>query len=121
MTVITVRAPQPVTTTIVGIPFAHGEAKVDDSNPRHRRALAYFRRHGYSVASAVADPATPAEKPKTPAFEPPPGAPGRNASKHDWVIFAANDAPEGLRLTAEQAEALTRDQLAEKYLGPKED
>lgn len=121
MALTTVRAPQPVTEEICGIPFTRGVAEVDPAIDAQRRALAYFRQAGYVVEPAPADPEPVAEESKAPVLTQLPGSPGRGASKADWKTFAVSGAPEGLRLTEEQAEALTRDQLAEKYLGPKED
>jgi hypothetical protein len=115
MALITVRAPQPVTEVVCGVPFAEGVAQVDPAIDGHRRALLYFTQAGYSIEEPVED--VPVEEPKR-VFEPLPGSPSRGASKADWKVFATTGAPEGLQLTEEQAEALTRDQLAEKYLGP---
>jgi hypothetical protein len=114
MAKIEVRAPEPVTTVVAGVVFVEGVAQADPV--KDRRALAYFRRAGYTI---VAEP-EPTEEPE-PASGPPPGAPSRAASKADWKVFATTGAPEDLRLTEEQAEASTRDQLAEHYLGKKED
>lgn len=116
MGLITVRAPQPVTEEICGIAFTRGVAQADPGVDAQRRALAYFRQAGY-----VVEDASPGEPEPAPAEPENVKAPGRSASKTDWVAYATTGAPEGLRLTEEQAEALTRDQLAEKYLGPKED
>lgn len=41
--------------------------------------------------------------------------PARSASKADWVTYASTGAPADRRLTAENAEAMTRDQLADHY------
>jgi hypothetical protein len=120
MALITVKAPQEITEIVVGVTFVKGVAQVDPAVDEQRRALAYFRRHNY-VIEEPAKPAPAVEEPETSVFEPVPGAPSRGASKADWKTFATTAAPEGLRLTEEQAEALTRDQLADKYLGPKED
>ncbi|TDC42088.1 hypothetical protein [Micromonospora sp. KC213] len=108
-----VTAPQVVTTKVAGVTLVDGTATVDDSTPENRRALAYFRRKGYrvdTVEEAQPDPAVTAEpEPVEP--------PARSASKADWVTHAAEHGG----MTREDAEKLTRDQLAEKYLGPKED
>ncbi|NNJ04153.1 hypothetical protein HHX38_08395 [Streptomyces sp. PKU-MA01144] len=53
MAEIRVTAPQPVTADIAGVAFRKGEATAD--SVRDRRALAYFRRHGYTVEAADAD------------------------------------------------------------------
>jgi hypothetical protein len=105
------------TGVVAGVALVQGSYE----GPLSLSALAYFQGAGYSVVpdeDLAAEP-EPAEEPKPP-FDPLPGSPARGASKADWKSFAVNGAPEGLRLTEEQAEALTRDQLAEKYLGPKE-
>ncbi len=112
-------APNPdYTGEVAGVPLVKGRY----DGPLSASALAYFQGAGYGVAEV--EPAEPAPDPaeeSKPRFERLPGSPSRAASKHDWVVFASQGAPEGLRITSEQAEALTRDQLAEKYLGPKED
>lgn len=102
------------TGVVAGVPLVQGEYR----GPLSASALAYFQGAGYSVLEET--PAPVPVEPELAVFEPLPGSPTRGASKADWKAFAINDAPEGLRLTDEQAEALTRDQLAEKYLGPKE-
>lgn len=103
---------------VAGVPLVKGSYE----GPLSLSALAYFQGAGYSVTPNEDQAAEPEpvleEKPK---FEPLPDSPGRNASKPDWIAFATSGAPEGLRLTEEQAAALTRDQLAEKYLGPKQE
>jgi hypothetical protein len=124
---------------IGSVAFADGEAKVSFDDTRNdagncladehqvqvgRSAVLFAKRRGYRLVETdeagkpLPDPAN--EKPK-PVFAPLPGSPSRSASKADWAAFATAGAPEDLRLTAEQAEALTRDQLADKYLGPKGD
>lgn len=120
MAIITVRAPQPVTEVVCGVPFVEGVARVDPSIDAQRRALLYFTQAGYSID----DPAEPNEDqaavvPVEPVAVP---MPSRAGSKADWVAYATQEAPiDGEKLTAERAEAMTRDQLVEKYLGPKED
>lgn len=56
-----VAAPQPFTGEIAGVSFRKGEATADSE--KDRRALAYFRRHGYTVESADDSSAEP--EPKT--------------------------------------------------------
>lgn len=46
--------------------------------------------------------------------------PTRSSSKADWVAYATDDARGDQKLSTEDAEALNRDELAEKFLGPKE-
>lgn len=48
------------------------------------------------------------------------GTPVRSASKADWVAYATDEARGDDRLTPEDADAATRDELAERYLGAKE-
>lgn len=45
--------------------------------------------------------------------------PARSASKADWVVYATSDAAGDLRLSEADADAATRDELAERFLGPK--
>ena len=45
------------------------------------------------------------------------GPPAKSASKADWVAYATDDARGEDKLSQDDAEALTRDRLAEKYLG----
>ncbi|MEV6297844.1 hypothetical protein AB0M02_00390 [Actinoplanes sp. NPDC051861] len=133
--------PDPTYTGRIGsVSFADGEARVSFDDTRNadgicladehqvqvgRSAVLFARRRGYRLVETDEAgkplPDESDEQPKRPAFEPLPGSPSRAASKADWVTFATDGAPEGLRLSKEQAEALIRDQLAEKYLGPKED
>lgn len=115
MALITVRAPQPVTEEVCGVPFREGVAQVDPTIDGQRRALQYFRQAGYTVEEPPAEPDPIDEEPPAPV------TPGRGMSKAHWVTYATEHAPDGQRLTIDAAEALTRDQLAEKYLGPKED
>jgi hypothetical protein len=121
MKTYTVTAPvADYTGEVAGVPLVKGRYH----GPLDLAALGYFQGAGYSVIPD--EPETPGPDPvveEKPKSEPLPGAPGRNASKADWKVFWTTDAaPEGLRLTEEQAETLTRDQLAERALGrPKED
>lgn len=107
-----VTAPTPEYTGLVaGVAFAAGRATVDDSSPGVRRALGYFRRRGYRVEPAPV--AVSAEQPDPEPVDPLP--PARSASKTDWVRYAVSQG-----MTDADADAMTRDQLAEAYLGPKE-
>lgn len=45
----------------------------------------------------------------------PEGAPSKSASKSDWVAYATSEDRGDDRLTEEQANELTRDQLVERY------
>lgn len=107
-----VTAPEKVTGEVAGATFVKGVAEVDDTN---RAALAYFRRHdSYTVEPAPEPPASPPSSGDGDSSK----VPSRSASKADWVAHATS--PEG-GMTEAAAEAMTRDQLAEKFLGPKQD
>lgn len=58
-----VTAPQPITGDIAGVTFHKGRATADSESDR--RALAYFRRHGYSVETAAEPEPTPSRTHKT--------------------------------------------------------
>ncbi len=114
-----ITAQTPISGKVVGVAFVDGVATVDEA--AHRAAVAYFRRRGGYVVQVVDEPqaSTPAEADESGVGggQPPAGAPTRGASKADWVKFATA-SEQGM--TEADAEAMTRDQLAEKYLGPKE-
>lgn len=98
---------------VAGVAFVKGRA--ENAAPS-RRALAYFRRHNYTVeeVTSAPDPAPPVDKPALPAV------PNRGSSKADWVTYVTSDAaPEDKRLGEAEATAMTRDQLAEHVFGPK--
>ncbi len=92
---------------VAGVRFVDG---IGESSTE--AGLAYFRRHGYGITEVGDEPATQ-EEPAPPVV----GPPSRGASKADWVKFATAPAQ---GMTEADAEAMTRDQLAEKYLGSKE-
>lgn len=140
-----VRAPQPVTENIVGIPFVEGKAdNLDPSVDAHRRALEYFRKAGYVVEpvnDADADELDPQVQPVVGAPKggpdlqgnpdsddevededepnPPVRAPGRSASRADWAAYIVTEDAGDKRLTDDEAAGLTRDQLADHVYGPK--
>lgn len=100
----TITAPSPVTGQIVGLTFVLGVAEADADT--HRRALGYFRRNGqYRIEPLDTEPPA-AEEPKPPA---------RSASTEAWRTYAAANG-----MTADEAGGLSRDELAERFLGPKE-
>ena len=76
------------------------------------RRVAYFRAQGYGVEEldASEDAPEPVEEPED---EPKP--PARSASKADWVAYATSQG-----MDADEADKLTRDQLAERFLDSKE-
>lgn len=86
---------------VAGVAFAHGRAEIGAGTPA--RVVAYFRRKGYGVTEI--EPAKPASAP-----DPADAMPRKSASKTDWQAYAiAHGVP------AEEAETLTRDQLAERF------
>ena len=107
---------------VAGVAFAKGIATIDDSDERQRRALAYFRRKAYVVEAVDVDeaPAAPAVEPTTETPAPPAERPNRGDSKVTWITYVTSDAAGDKRLDPAEAEAKTRDQLAEHVLGPKE-
>ncbi|GCD94069.1 hypothetical protein [Embleya hyalina] len=82
--------------SVAGLNFTAGRAVAVDLGPS---ALAYFRRHGYTVATD--DQATE-----------PDGPPAKSAAKSAWVEFAMARG-----IDRAEAEGMTRDQLAETYGG----
>lgn len=104
-----VTAREAVTSTVAGITLVAGKATVDDDTSADRLALAYFRRKGYRVEAETPD-LEPAADPTAPV------PPSRSASTDAWRAYAVEHGG----MTAEEAAALSRDNLAERYLGPKE-
>ncbi|MFI7547213.1 hypothetical protein [Actinoplanes sp. NPDC049599] len=99
-----------------------GLAKADEHQVQVGRSAVLFaqRRPGYVVTEvdAAGNPIEPAGELSF-GFAPSPAGdmPTRSASKADWLAYATSPAG---GMTADAADALTRDQLAEKFLGPKE-
>lgn len=79
----------------------------DEVDTEHRDQLL---EEGMLAKVDVADPA-PAEEPADTGDK----VPAKSASKADWVAYATDDARGDDRLTKEEADALTKEQLAEKY------
>ncbi|HEU0041406.1 MAG TPA: hypothetical protein VFQ15_03545 [Jiangellaceae bacterium] len=109
-----ITAPVPnVVSTIAGVAFADSTGETDAP-----AALAYFRRHGYGVeeivSPTVADP--PPAEPAPAAPDGPVKKPAKSASKADWVSYAVTQG-----VPTEDAETLTRDQLAERFADPSGD
>lgn len=125
-----IRSPRPdFTGKVGGVSFADGVARVSFDDERNdtgqaigdehqvqvgRSAVLFAqRRRGYTVTEtdATGKPVDktqpePTDEPKTPT---------RGDSKATWKAYATSQGmPEA------DAEAMTRDQLAERYLGPKE-
>jgi hypothetical protein len=132
-----IRSPRPDFTGRIGaVSFADGVARVSFDDDRdgtgmaaadeHRvqvgRSAVLFaqRRTGY-VVTEIDEAGRPlAIRDAVPAAAPAGDAPARSASKADWVTYASSPAAGDKRMTAADAEALTRDDLAAKFLGPKE-
>lgn len=93
---------------LAGLIFRAGVAEADSDNDF--AALEYCRRRGYTVEPADAPEAEDAaaqgggvERPKD------------YAPKTEWVTYAANHPDESRRLSAEDADALTKAELVELY------
>lgn len=128
-----ITAPTPGYTGVsVGVNFTKGFAEIEapvlpplpvgadlDRNERSEREaiaqnenlrrVAYFRSQGYGVEEIEPDEPEPAEEP-----DDEPKAPARSASKADWAAYAIAQG-----VDADEAEKLTRDQLAERFLDQK--
>ena len=84
---------------VAGVAFAGGTAEIGDQAPR---ALAYFRRKGYTVTELeTRPPAAPASHGDEPR------RPGKNASKDELVAYAVAE----LDLAEDDAKAKTRVEL----------
>ncbi|RKT85605.1 hypothetical protein SAMN05421805_12792 [Saccharopolyspora antimicrobica] len=95
----TVIAPTNYTGTVVGVALIDGRGETTDP-----AALAYFRRHGYTIGDDQALDEHQAQD--APDIE----RPSRTARKSDWVAYAiARGMPQ------DDAESLTRDDLARLY------
>jgi hypothetical protein len=90
---------------VAGVVFSKGHAVVDEDT--HARALAYFRRKGYTVVQAETDVS---EVPADPSVRP-----ARGASKADWVAYARTRAQDEDEEAA--VEGLTKEQLVAQYGG----
>lgn len=96
MTRIKVNSPvKDFTGTVVGVDFLKGVGEVD--TVEQTSAVHYFRRHGYGV-------------PEYGTAEHSDKAPAKSASKADWVAYAIAQG-----VDADEAEASTRDALAERF------
>jgi hypothetical protein len=84
---------------VAGVDFVDGKSETDDPN-----AVAYFRRHGYRV-----------EAPEQAGGADVDGTPAQSASKAEWVAYAAAHPDEARRMSAEDADKLTKAELAERF------
>lgn len=92
-----------VVSTVAGVAFYDSVAETGSD-----AAVAYFRRHGYQVEEMAGEDASEVEEGgKTPS---------RSASKADWLKHAV-----GAGMAEADAEGMTRDQLADKFLVAKQD
>lgn len=103
---------QGFTGTVAGVQFADGVGQTD--NPV---ALAYFRRHGYTVDDVPAPADEPDEADEPPEASEGPEVPAQSAPKGEWVAYATAHPDEAQRLSTEDAEALTKAALVERYGG----
>lgn len=89
------------TGAVGGVSFAHGYALVDEAT--HAPELDYCRLAGYHVERAedVATASVPVEVVAKPR---------RNGSAEAWKAYAVSQG-----MPAEEADSLTRDQLAERF------
>lgn len=93
--------------------------QLEKSKAERAKEIAEQARAEYEAALAALPDDVRAEiAPETVQDVIPNGTPAKSASKVDWVAYATDEARGELRLTPEDAEALTRDQLAVKYLEP---
>lgn len=109
----TITAPNPTFTgKVATINFVDGKAEASDDTSEGRRAVAYCRQAGYSVAPT--EEADVAEEPKQESE--PVAPPAKSASKADWVEFVVKHRD----VDQAEAEKLTHAQLVAEY-GPKEE
>ncbi|HEX8631137.1 MAG TPA: hypothetical protein VF755_23510 [Catenuloplanes sp.] len=128
-----IRSPRPdFTGRVGGVSFADGVARVSFDDARDgagmaagdehrvqvgRSALLFAqRRLGYTVTE-VDQAGQPLKAAGAALAEVEDDKPSRAASKADWKAYATSPR---VGMAEADAEALTRDQLAEKFLGPKE-
>ncbi|MFD3929692.1 hypothetical protein [Streptomyces sp. NPDC058614] len=100
-----------------GVNFTNGVAELDvpednagDELRYNARALAYFRSQGYGVEEIDETPAPEPSSEPDDSDKPP----TRSASKADWLAYAITQG-----VDADEADKLTRDQLAERFLDTK--
>ncbi|HXH77310.1 hypothetical protein [Nocardioides sp.] len=104
---------------LVGAGAVVKPGQLEKSKAERAREIAEQAKAEYEAALASLPEDVRAEvAPETVAPPVPNGTPAKSASKVDWVTYATDEARGEQRLTPEDAEAATRDQLAEKYLAP---
>lgn len=104
-TMYRITAARPFTGKIGPVPFVDGRTETD-----HEGVVAYCRRHGYKV-----EPIKEPQANSSPSEAPEPARPVRSASKGAWVAYAVSRG-----MPRDEAEAMTRDQLATHYHGEEE-
>lgn len=107
---VKVTAPVAGYTGKVGIvAFADGVAELDSEVHAHQRALAYFRRRGYTVEEI--NPAAVADAPVDPDAAP--EMPKRSGTTEAWRAWATH--PKGGGMTADEAATKSRDELVAQF------
>lgn len=100
----------------VGVNFTDGVAEIDvpEDDKQHPmyRAVSYFLAQGYGVEEINEEARAPESSSEPDASDKPPA---RSASKADWLAYAITQG-----VDADEADKLTRDQLAERFLDTKE-
>jgi hypothetical protein len=96
---------------VAGIYFRDGTARVDDSDPSVRAALAYCRRRGYTVEPA----GSPAEPESAEQKDLGPERPKDYAPKPEWVAYATKHPDPTRRLSDAAAQAMTKTELVELF------
>jgi hypothetical protein len=112
-----IEGPEPLERVPEGVTLTREQRAERDEigqDPAYRR-LAYFRSAGYGVEQLdtdrdEAEPDAPEDDRK----------PTRSSSKADWLKYVTSEAAGDKRLDEDDAQAKTRDDLAEHVLGPKE-
>lgn len=115
MGLVKVTTPVPdYTGSVGGVHFAGGIGYADEA--LHESELAYFRARGYTVHADEAEVASAAEVESEPAApddegEQPAPRPAGNASTDTWRTWAVDHGG----MSADEAGALSRDQLVERF------
>jgi hypothetical protein len=106
MALVKVSTPVPdYSGSVGGVHFANGQALVDDE--AHAAEVGYFRRSGYTVEDAAEAAPAVEDDPE----EPPAPKPAKNATTEAWRGWAVEHGG----MPVEEADALSRDQLVERF------
>ncbi|MES2211208.1 MAG: hypothetical protein V4515_13670 [Chloroflexota bacterium] len=110
MALVKVTTPVPdYSGSVGGVHFADGQALVDDE--AHEAELGYFRRSGYTVEDAATAAHLVDDEPKESA-----PMPAKNGSTEAWRGWAVEHGG----MSVDEADALTRDQLVERFADSEE-